>query len=213
MVDTFNPIPQGRLVYKTVTFIVPANTSLPVNVQFQQVKVISCSNDAAIKGQIAYSTDSVDMSVGLGYGVTDSEKDEGKFYNAIVLQNITGLDVTIKLTFAFGNVTDDRITIGGSVSSTIVGSVPISGTTATPLQDFADAALAAATLTTIRGTATRRGFIVGNVGANPVRIGSAVSVGATQGAQLLPGQSLTIETLDAIGAYSVLGTTVSRLEY
>ena len=135
--EKFEPISDSRLVYREVSFSIPANTSLPVAIQFQMMKVIACSNDNALVGSIGYSTDTIRLAVGLGYGVTAREVDEGKFYNALAIQNTTGATVTISIAFAFGNITDDRITIGGSIN--VTGIVDVQGGTAPSITKAEDA--------------------------------------------------------------------------
>jgi hypothetical protein len=137
ILQPFSPISSQRLVYRRSTFVLAAGATLPVAFQFQQLKVISCTDDTAIFAAIGYSTDEVPMAVGLGYGVTQAELDLAKFYNALTLRNASGAPVTITIAFAFGNITDDRVTIGGSIS--VTGSiVDVQGGTANSITKAED---------------------------------------------------------------------------
>lgn len=209
--DNFNPVPDSRLVYREVSFSIPANSTLPVAIQFQMLKVISCSDDTALQGAIGYSTDTIRLAVGLGYGVTAREVDEGKFYNGLTIRNITGATVTISIAFAFGNITDDRVSIGGSVVvSGTVNTNNVAGTTILNGQ-----VSVTTTATAIRFTqAARRYIIIKNHSTS----GAAVFIGTTSvttanGIELAIGESITIDTQDEIYARTAAGTaTIGWLE-
>jgi len=128
----------------------------------------------------------------------------------LTLINTSGVSITLTYAVAVGSVSDDRLNVSGVV--TVGGSV--STTTSSVLTTLGDTVVPAAALTLIRNAnTTRRGIMFTNVGANVCRIGDSTTTGAAAGAPLLPNQSITLETLDAISCYSTLGTTLSRLEY
>lgn len=126
------------------------------------------------------------------------------------LVNTSGVSINVTYATAIGQVSDDRLNVSGTV--TVAGTV--STTTSSTLASIADVTLPAATLTAIvAANAARRGVIVTNIGANVARIGDNTTTTAARGAQLLPNQSITLETLNAIGGISTVGSSVSVLEY
>lgn len=128
----------------------------------------------------------------------------------LTLVNTSGGAITLTYAVATGSINDDRLTVSGTL--TVTGTV--STTSASVLATFADTVMAVATLTAIRPANTaRRGLIITNVGANPMRVGDSVNTNATRGAPLAVNQSITLETQNAVSGFSTLGTTVSILEY
>lgn len=79
-------------------------------------------------------------------------------------------------------------------------------------EGVADVALVAVTATQIiAADATRLGVIIKNPSSNTasVRIGASGSVGAAQGVELEPGESMPVATTAAVYGYSVPGESVS----
>lgn len=205
VLQNFSPISSQRLVYRKVTFTLPANSTLPVNIQFQQLKVISCTDDAAIFAAIGYSTDEVPMSVGLGYGVTQSELDLAKFYNALTLRNSSGAPVTLVVAFAFGNITDDRVSITGAV--VVSGTVSSNTVSGANISNAQVAVTSAAPILISAASATKRTVIIKNftTSAQTAYIGDA-AVTTANGIELAAGESITIDTQAAVYGRTAAGT-------
>ena len=128
----------------------------------------------------------------------------------MTLINTSGAPLTLTYGIAVGSINDDRLNVSGTI--TVTGSV--STTTASVLASIADVVIGAAALTAVQAANTaRRGLIITNVGANSVRIGDSTTTAAARGAPLLVNQTLTLETQNAVSAFSTLGTTLAVLEY
>jgi hypothetical protein len=204
---TINPqiIAQGgaQTRYKEYTYTIAAGAAVTIDEIFNYFRVLSQSA-STLNVQFGDDPNTSAFS-GAGIGI--------KFENLpsrVTIRNTGGVSTTITFALAIGYIYDDRLNVSGTV--TISGSV--STTTATVLNSVADVTVAAGVQTAvIAANAARRGVIITNIGANVTRIGDATNTSATRGAQLLANQSITIETLDAIDAFSTSGTSLSVLEY
>lgn len=128
--QSFSPVSGNALNYREITLVIGANASLPFSYGFQSIKIIECSDNSALFGALGYATGEITLAEGLGYGLTSAQIDAGQFYNQIAIRNSTAAPVTIRIGFAWGNITDDRVTIGGTVS--ISGTVVVSSITTPP---------------------------------------------------------------------------------
>lgn len=126
------------------------------------------------------------------------------------LINSSGSPITITYAVALGIINDDRLNVLGSV--TVAGTV--STTTSSTLLSANDTIITASIRTAITAANTaRRGLVITNIGAASMRVGDSTTTSAARGAFLDVGQSITIETQNAVSGFSTVGTTVSILEY
>lgn len=205
--QTINPqiIAQGgaQTRYKEYTYTIAAGAAVEIGEVFNYFRVLSQSA-SSLSVQFGDDANTSTFS-GAGLGI--------KFENLpskIVIRNTGVVPTTITIALAIGYIYDDRLNVSGTV--TVSGSV--STTTSSVLNSVADVTLTAATqIAIIAANTSRRGVIITNIGANVARIGDATNTSATRGAQLLPAQSITLETLDAIDGFSAAGSSVSVLEY
>jgi len=189
--------------YKEYTYALAAGANIEIFEVFNYFRVLSLSAGTL---RVQFGDDpNTSAFTGAGIGI--------RFENLpsrITITNTSGVSANITIALAIGFIYDDRLSFSGTV--TVSGTV--STTTSSTLASIADVTLTAATLIAIASANTsRRGLIITNTGANVARIGDSVNTTATRGAQLLPNQSITIETLNAVSGISTAGSSVSVLEY
>lgn len=161
-----------------------------------------------VNGRYLYINDATgDVFVSLDNG---SELQRGKKSNVANGEPFTRLRVrsaiaqTVRLTVSEERQDEGRDDVAVTTTASI--------TPGNTFQGSADVALVAVTATEIiAADATRLGVLIKNPSSNTasVRIGGAASVGAAQGIELEPGESIPIATTDAVYGYSVPGESVS----
>jgi hypothetical protein len=194
--------------YQELTFTLAPNAVQEIFEVFNYFRVLT----SAVPIEVQFGADAFKTRFsGAGIGV--------RFENTpdrVTIRNLGAGSETITIALAMGFIYDDRLNVSGtvSVSGAVTVTNAISNTTASALASIADVAIASGALTAIVAANTaRRGVIITNTGANNMRIGDSVNTGAARGALLLPNQSITLETLNAVGGWGIGATNVSILEY
>lgn len=130
----------------------------------------------------------------------------------LTLINTSGASLTLTYAVAVGGVSDDRLTVTGTLNTLITNGVaaPIptrvaSGSIATA-QTVITAAAAAVSISAFDNTKTQ--VIIRNVGANDMVIGAS-GVNAATGLLLRPNESYSGNTGAAIFVFSTLGSTAA----
>ncbi len=126
---------------------------------------------------------------------------EGETFKTLRVRDTTGNPNTIMVGVGFGDLTDARLNLSGSIS--ITGSQNIAS--------VADVALAAgATTQIVAANVARRSVIIKNLAANTqtMRIGDAAA-GAARGVELAPGETIVIDSGAAIYGYNPGGAAES----
>jgi len=172
---------------RTYPVVIPANSAAILNVTGEFIYVLEC--------------DLTSFLVAMDGGPSDETKfrtyrrlPDGDSYSRLEIENPNGADLTLKIVAGFGSYSDDEVSIGGSVMLA----------TPTGLSTTADKSmLATATTIILAANAARKTVTISNLDGNAeiLRIGD-VNVGAAQGVQLLPGQSVTIETEAEVYGYN-----------
>lgn len=172
------------------TFAGAGSVRIPDSGKF--VRVIEATDDVYIKLD--------DVSTELKRGVKSQVSSEG--FENVVIRSLVAQTVRICISDQPQDEGRDDVVVNTTASIT-------PGNT---FAGAADVALAAAAATLIIASdADRLGVLIKNPSSNAasVRIGGLASVGAAQGIELEPGESIPIATTDAIYGYSVPGESVS----
>lgn len=172
------------------TFAGAGSVRIPDSGKF--VRVIEATDDVYIKLD--------DVSTELKRGVKSQVSSEG--FENVVIRSLVAQTVRICISDQPQDEGRDDVAVNTTASIT-------PGNT---FAGAADVALAAAAATLIIASdADRLGVLIKNPSSNAasVRIGGLASVGAAQGIELEPGESIPIATTDAIYGYSVPGESVS----
>lgn len=150
------------------------------------------------------STGATDLNIGIdgstpeplpvGIGVSFPQK-----FERVRVENPNAGSVTFQIAIAVGHIADDRLNVSGSINA-VITSLPVP----TGLQSTADKSLAGtATTQIIAANSARTAVTITNLDGNAsiIRVGDS-NAGASRGVQLAPGQSMTLETEDAVHAYN-----------
>lgn len=173
-----------------ITFAGAGSVRIPDSGRY--VRIIEATGDVYLKLD--------DVSTELKRGVKSQVSSEG--FSAVVVRS--AIAQTIRLCISDQPQDEGRDDVAVTTSASIVPGNTFEGS--------ADVALAAATATQIIGAdATRLGVLIKNPSSNTasVRIGGAATVGAAQGIELEPGESIPVATTAAVWGYSVPGESVS----
>ena len=99
-------------------------------------------------------------------------------------------------------VSDDEAGIDAAIVSL---GAPITVQKETKVQTLPDVVLGAAGVTAVvAADATRDTLMISNLAANPqkIRVGDPANVGAARGAEVLPGETITLRTTAAVSAFN-----------
>jgi len=182
--------------YREFTLVIPANSFTdPIRYNFDYFRLLEASGPG-VEVQFGSSGETTSVvSAGIGYKLPYVIQ-ECRFANR------TGTAITITIALAIGDISDDRLNVSGSLNLS----------KSTVIDTRSDVTLTAATATQIAPADTaRRELIVTNMTGEFIRIGDS-GVGATSGARVADGASVTLTGSFAVFGYSVAGGAVSITE-
>ena len=175
--------------YQEQTFVIAAGARVDYFAVFNYFRPISITGGSLAVKFGDNGLESNYTGVGIGLDLQDT-------YSRVTLINNGASQMTITVALANGKITDDRLTVSGSVNVAPIGAV----TTPTT----ADVAIAATTTTLVKAAnANRREIMISNLLANGtvVRVGDA-STGAARGMEIPVGGTAILSSAAAIYVYN-----------
>lgn len=186
-----------RIPYQEMTYTIPAGNRQEVFQVFNYFRVISqtASSTLAIRlGQNGIET----PFTGQGIGIQCED-----VFSRITLINNGASALTITLGLAYGSISDDRLNVSGTVSTS-----PVAPATFSTSADVSVSATA--TTQVLAANTSRKEAFISNRAANGtvVRVGDSGS-GAADGIELASGGTLILSTTAAIYVFNPTGAAIT----
>jgi len=197
MVDVFVGKDPIQNPYREFTYVIPASGQQEILYAHSYFRIMSLSaaGSVAVRWGQSGSQSSV---IGSGIGIELPEA-----VDRVTLINLGGADVTITVALSMGRVSDDRLNVSGTLSTSV-----ISPTTAV---DTADVAVLTLATTLVAATnANTQQVIISNLAANgtSIRVGT-VSAGAARGVEIQSGATIVLDCSANIYVYNPSAATIN----
>ena len=100
--------------YKEIEVVIPPNGQRTVQQPFNYVRLLDSNTPTSnLKFRFGALSNQTELTMGLGLGSPE-------VFPSITVQNISNAQVSIRLAFAVGSISDDRLNVSGTVSTSSV---------------------------------------------------------------------------------------------
>lgn len=182
--------------YREFTYVLPVNGAETIFFAHSYFRVLALSSGAGLAVRWGGSGQQSSLiSAGIGINIIEAVP-------SVTLINTGGNVVTVTIALSMGTVSDDRLTVSGTINTSI--------TSAEALSDVADVSVAATSTVLVSAASARKTVVISNLAANGtvIRVGSSTT-GATRGAEVPSGGSAALDTQGAVFVYNPSAAAIS----